>query len=426
MKKVLVYPCGTEIGLEIYKSLEKDIHYEIWGGSSSYDHGRFVFENHIDDLPFIKDSSTKEEIIFFTKAISSYHFDYIYPAMDGVLTVFSEYRDLFTSIVVAPNFQTCEITRSKKKTYNLLGKILKTPRIFDSVEDILEYPVFSKPDIGQGAVGTKKIANIEEAEKEFSKKGQLLLEYLPGEEYTIDCFTNFAGKLIYAKARGRNRIKNGISVNAKFCREQKRFLELAEQINRQIKQRGGWFFQLKEDKNGELVLLEVASRIAGTSAITRAIGVNLPLLTLNDFSGQSIEEVIVNDFKVELDRALYNSFRTNLQYDKVYLDYDDTLVGKEGINLEIIKFLFQCINKGIKLYLISRHEGDLLEDLKRYRLECIFDEVIHIDRQVGKKEFVDPCNSIFIDDSYRERLEIFNAYHIPVFDIHSVDVLMEG
>ena len=378
MKKVLVYPCGTEIGLEIYKSLEKDIHYEIWGGSSSYDHGRFVFENHIDDLPFIKDSSTKEEIIFFTKAISSYHFDYIYPAMDGVLTVFSEYRDLFTSIVVAPNFQTCEITRSKKKTYNLLGKILKTPRIFDSVEDILEYPVFSKPDIGQGAVGTKKIANIEEAEKEFSKKGQLLLEYLPGE------------------------------------------------INRQIKQRGGWFFQLKEDKNGELVLLEVASRIAGTSAITRAIGVNLPLLTLNDFSGQSIEEVIVNDFKVELDRALYNSFRTNLQYDKVYLDYDDTLVGKEGINLEIIKFLFQCINKGIKLYLISRHEGDLLEDLKRYRLECIFDEVIHIDRQVGKKEFVDPCNSIFIDDSYRERLEIFNAYHIPVFDIHSVDVLMEG
>ena len=81
-----------------------------------------------------------------------------------------------------------------------------------------------------------------------------MLEYLPGKEYTVDCFTNLSGKLIFARGRGRNRIKLGISVNTEPVdeSENKNFFELAEKINSQLHQKGGWFFQLKEDKNGEL------------------------------------------------------------------------------------------------------------------------------------------------------------------------------
>lgn len=63
MKNILVYPCGTEIGLEIYRALNNSIHYNLIGGSSSYDHGRFVYKNHIDKLPFLTDFSTKQEVI---------------------------------------------------------------------------------------------------------------------------------------------------------------------------------------------------------------------------------------------------------------------------------------------------------------------------------------------------------------------------
>ena len=109
MKKVLVYPCGTEIGLEIYKAVSKSIHYEIWGGSSSFDHGRFVYKNHIDNLPFITDSSNLEEIIAFNDIIKDYGFDFVYPAMDGVLTVFSKYRSFLTPIIIAPSYKTSEM-----------------------------------------------------------------------------------------------------------------------------------------------------------------------------------------------------------------------------------------------------------------------------------------------------------------------------
>lgn len=119
MKKVLVYPCGTEIGLEIYRSLCSSPHYKVYGGSSTYDHGRFLYKNHIDHLPMIKDDSREELILEFNQAIKKYGFDFIYPAMDGVLTVFSKYRGLLEPVVIAPEKKTAEITRSKRKTYQL-------------------------------------------------------------------------------------------------------------------------------------------------------------------------------------------------------------------------------------------------------------------------------------------------------------------
>lgn len=94
------------------------------------------------------------------------------------------------------------------------------------------------------------------------------MEDLPGREYTVDYFINTDGKIVYAKGRGRKRIKNGISVNAAFD-DNPQFRQLSERINEVIKQKGGWFFQLKETRNGLLKLFEVAERIAGTSAISR-------------------------------------------------------------------------------------------------------------------------------------------------------------
>lgn len=425
MKKVLVYPCGTEIGLEIYRALKNSIHYEVFGGSSSYDHGRFVYEKHVDDLPFIKDNSTEVEIKSFNDAIAEYEFDFIYPAMDGVLTVFSKYRDLLTPIVVAPDYETTEITRSKKKTYELFSEQLPIPSVYKTIDEVKDFPIFIKPDVGQGAVGACKINSKEELlGLKKDDDSQLMLELLPGEEYTIDCFTNAEGKLVYFQGRTRRRIKGGISVNAVFC-DHPDFKKYAEIINRVLKQKGAWFFQLKEDSNGKLKLLEIASRIAGTSAIQRNTGVNLPLLTLNVFSGIAVDDVIVNSYTIELDRALENVFKIELQYDTVYVDYDDTIVTNGVINTEVVKFLYQCVNNNKRIVLISKHDGDLLEVLKKYRLDSLFDEIIHLKRDERKADYIKDKSAIFIDDSYGERKGIYETHKINVFDTHMIECLLE-
>lgn len=424
MKKILVYPCGTEIALEILHATKYARNYEIYGGSSTYDHGRFEFHRHIDHLPFLTDSSTADDIDQFNDAIKDYGFDFIYPAMDGVLTVMAKYRERLTPVIIAPSYETAAITRSKRETYRVLDTVIPLPTQFHSIEKISEFPVFVKPDVGQGSKGTRLIHNRDGLAAVDLEK-ELCLEYLPGEEFTVDCFTNKLGILVYAKGRRRRRIKNGVSVSAEFV-EDPIFQSLAEKINTHIRQVGGWFFQVKYDKNGVLKLLEVSSRIAGASAITRCVGVNLPLLTINEYEGNTINEVLMNPFSILLDRALSNQYYLDLFYDTVYLDYDDTILLHGKVNPKLMQFVFQCHNNGKAVIVISRHKGDLLQSLRQNRLENIFDRVIHLGENEEKYDYIDKkCRAIFIDDSYGERKKVFEERGIPVFDTNMMECLME-
>ena len=343
-KRVLVYPCGTEIALEIHKALRYAKGYELIGGVDNYDHGRFVYRNIIEGLPFIKDDSGSDDIVAFERKIAGRNIDFIYPAMDGVIAVFAKYRNLFTrenggngeTLIIS---DAAEICRSKLETYKHLQGIVPTPILYEAqcVNDIDSFPVFIKPDKGQGSVGAKKINNISELVN-VDLTRNVIMEFLPGKEYTVDCFTNGEGQLIYARGRCRKRIKDGISVNAVF-EDRPEFQTFAQKINDSIKQKGGWFFQLKEDSSGQLKLLEVAARIAGASAISRNIGANLPLMTLDVFNGVKIDDIALNDYEIELDRALKNVYKINLTYSHVYIDYDDTVIQDGKLNLSIITFL---------------------------------------------------------------------------------------
>lgn len=424
MKRVFVYPCGTEIGLEIYRSLCFSKQYELIGGSSTYDHGRFVYGNHVDHLPFITDESSGEEIAEFNAVLKRENIDILYPAMDGVLTVCSKYRDRISPVVIAPDIYTAELTRSKSKTYELLGVAVPVPNRYRLKSEIDRFPVFVKPDKGQGAVGARKIHSFGElAAIDFEK--EICLEFLPGKEYTIDCFTNQDGRLIYAKSRGRKRIKSGISVNTIF-EGGAYFRRIADEINNRLHQRGGWFFQMKEDRNGELKLLEVASRIAGTSAISRNIGVNLPLMTVDLFNGIPINDISPNTYRIELDRALKNEYRIQLSYSRVYMDYDDTIVIKGKVNTAVMQFIFQCRNKGKQVILVSKHEGNLREELERYKILQVFDKIYHLRSEEAKSDYMDPGDAIFVDDSYGERKMVRERLGIPVFDTHMLECLIEG
>ncbi len=425
MKKVLVYPCGTEIGLEIFRAVNNSIHFELYGGSCSYDHGRFVYNNHIDDLPFISDSSDENDIKDFIKAIEKYSFDFIYPATDSVVFKFAQYKHLFKKeIIVCPDFETAEVTRSKLKTYTKFQNIISTPKYYS--KDISDFPVFIKPDVGQGSVGATKINSKEELSYHLgnANKNMLILEYLPNKEYTIDCFTNNEGELIFCQPRTRRRIKSGISVNTYNLTEDPRFTIIAQLINKNLKQRGGWFFQVKEKADGELVLLEIASRIAGTSEITRANGVNLPLMTLHLYNGNPINDILNNHLKIEVDRALKGIYKINYSYKNVYIDYDDTIIVNNKVNTDIIKLLYKCINNGCKIILITRHSGPLNESLSNFRLQGLFDKIIHLDKNEDKCRFIEANESIFIDDSYGERKKVHSALKIPVFSPQEIECLL--
>lgn len=421
MKNILVFPCGSEIGLEVYKSLKHNIHFNLIGGNSVDDHGKFIYENYIGNLPFFTDPNFIEEIktLVQVKQIAA-----IYPTMDSVITLFKQHEKELGCLVIASSLVTTKICLSKRQTYLLFKNIMPTPVLYENINEIEEYPIFLKPDIGYGSRGINKVENLIELNFFLNKNNDLLmLEYLPGHEFTIDCFTNNKGELLFVGPRQRRRISNGISVNTSTLKEKRVFKNLAKIINETLELNGSWFFQVKQRDDGTFVLMEIASRLAGSSSVYRIKGINFALLNIYNAFGVAVS-IIENDYEVELDRALDNKYKLNIAYKYVYIDFDDTIIINGIVNTEVISFLYKCINENKKILLLTKHIDDINESLKKYRLGTVFDEIIQINSSKKKSDYIKYKNAIFIDDSFAERKDVIDKIGINVFSVDQIQALL--
>ena len=422
-KNILVFPCGSEIGLDIYSSVCYSTHFHLIGGSSVDDHGKFVYDDYISNIPFATD---KDFIPVLSKIVKERNVDAIYPAMDLIITILKEHEEELGCRVISSSLETTQICLSKDLTYKKLQGIVLTPQVYNSVcVPHLSFPVFAKPKVGYGAKGTKLLNNQQEVDM-FVKGNEdslMVLEYLPGEEYTVDCFTNKEGELLYCAARKRNRVKDGISVNTFFVEEQVDFEDIAKRINEKISFRGAWFYQVKRNKQGELCLLEIAPRIAGTMEYQRAFGVNLPLLSLYNSDNIKVD-IIKNSYTCQMDRALCSSYRIEYDYNYIYIDLDDVLVQNSKVNYMVLAFIYKALNENKKIILLTRHSNNPIMTLEKYKIFNLFDEIIHIQDGNNKSNYIKHEDSIFIDDSHRERKDVYVKKRIPVFDVNMIDTLM--
>jgi ATP-grasp in the biosynthetic pathway with Ter operon len=416
---ILVFPCGSEIGLEICRAFEGVKGVALIGGSSVADHGRFVFQRYREDLPNVDDADFLER---FSDIVEQEDVGFVFPTHDSVVLKLAEHQEKLRCQVIGSPAETCRIARSKGSTYRHLRGIVPTPVVYARTD--VQFPAFLKPDAGQGSKGTFLAQDQRDIEFYTEKDPSLLiLEYLPGEEYTVDCFTDRNGELLFVGPRRRSRILNGISVGTSNVPGDE-FAEMARRINGRMVFNGAWFFQVKRSKSGVLTLLEVAPRIGGSSGLHRVLGVNLPVLSYYNQSGIPVT-IHCNRFDVEMDRAWSNRYKLGIDYKRVYLDFDDCLCTQGKLNPNIVKFVIQAINQGKKVCLLSRHrDGPLADKLKQLRISDLFDEVHQINADRSKADFVRE-DSIFIDDSFAERLEV-SKKGIPVFSVDAVEALLSN
>ena len=422
---IMVFPCGSEIGLELHRSL-KDIRFiTLFGASSVDDHGCWVYKNYIGDIPYISDPAF---IDVLNRYIDEYHIDYIFPALDSVIAALSKCRAQLHAELLTCSDDAVQVCRSKAKTYARLADCDFLPEVYRSVEEIKDYPVIIKPSEGQGAQGFQIIRSESELRHELSLRTeeQVICEYLPGEEYTIDCFTDRHGVLRYASCRNRHRIKNGISVNSSLMTPDERVRQIAEIINSKMEFRGVWFFQLKRNAKGEYRLLECATRVAGTMCVERAAGINLPLLTVFDALGYDVDLEQQVD-RVVVDRALHNVFHLDIDYDEVYMDFDDTVIVHDRVNHTVLRFIYQCVEQKKRVILLTRHETDIIADLEARRIyPGLFDEIICLPRSEKKIDHVNPsAKALFVDDSFAERKSMKDRYGILTLSVDAVEALLD-
>ena len=270
--KILIWPGSTEIGREVVRSLKQALDMDVLTAGTA-------------DSIYLAPVSDPAWRMQLHQRIAWHGIDYVYPAHDAVQYALTEAPEVPSIMPSAETVRTC---RSKRATYAALRDLVAVPRVF--VEDVPTYPVFVKPDAGQGSRGASKVDCADELPGARRRAGNdhLVLEYLPGPEFTVDCFST-GGELRWHQVRRRTAVRNGISVDTERVDNMADLAYWARVIGERLRMRGAWFFQVKLRANGAPVLLEVAPRIPGGAGLARVRGVNLPLLTVLEFTGQPVQ-----------------------------------------------------------------------------------------------------------------------------------------
>jgi carbamoyl-phosphate synthase large subunit len=420
-RNVLVFPGGTEIGLEIRQALgackEVRLHSAAEPGSN---HAPLAYTVH-DEVPSITDESWFDAL---RSVIERRSIDYVFAAHEDVLLELARRRDRLGAILIAPPTPTVEIARSKRRTYEAVASAVRVPAIYAAPFRGLTFPVFVKPDRGAGSRSALMVDTLDELERALEAPEEMLVtEYLPGREYTVDCFSDRAHGLLYCAPRLRVRTRNGIAMDSRSTSDE-RVRSMGESIGMVLQLRGPWFFQTRETANGSLCLLEVGARIAGTMALHRCDGVNFPLLGIYEEERAPIS-IMTNGANIRIDRALMNRYQHDLEFTTVYVDLDDTLILRGRVNTVLVRLLYQFVNEGKRVVVITRHDQDALDTLRAFRLDRLPDEVIQLPRSGSKADAMTWDDAILIDDSFGERSDVHRRTGMPTFDCSMIELLLD-
>ena len=144
----------------------------------------------------------------------------------------------------------------------------------------------------------------------------LLMEYLPGEEYSVDVLAH-KGKYIQAIPRSRDKIKMGISFVGRAVEDNK-ILDYSKQLVEKLGLHGNIGIQFRRDVNGVPKIIESNPRVQGTIVLCTAAGFNMVHNAVMLNTGQELPEY---DIKWGTKMIRY--------WEESFFDKDDNLLSDE-------------------------------------------------------------------------------------------------
>ncbi|MCX6317133.1 MAG: ATP-grasp domain-containing protein [Bacteroidetes bacterium] len=224
-------------------------------------------------------------------------------------------------IVMVSPASALEIANNKSQLYQFLQwrdiavpdfRVVETITQFEEALQALgfpEKPVCFKPSVSNGSRGFRIIDDrINESRLLFNEKPGhcyirseaairilgatpfpelLVSEYLPGEEYSVDCLAN-NGELVIALPRIRTKMLQGISVKGEFVNDDS-IIDYCRGIIASLQLHGNIGIQVKRAANGQCLLLEINPRVQGTISAALGAGVNLPFLAIQQAMGKPVD-----------------------------------------------------------------------------------------------------------------------------------------
>jgi hypothetical protein len=416
--KVLVFPCGSENASEIHQSLRYSLHVELVGASSVEDYGRFRFKRYVGGLPNIRDREFDQA---FADLIARLKIDLVFATHDSVLEYLAPKASQMGFFLVNGDLDAAATARQKSVTYRLFQECPWVPKTFASAEQVDEWPIVVKPDRGQGGQAVALATGFDDAARlAVSVRDPVFVEYLPGEELTVDCFSDRKRTLLWVGPRTRERVRAGITMRSQLQPLTPEIDAIAKTINARLNLRGPWFFQIKGDTEGRWKLLEISCRVGGAMVAQRAQGINFPLMAVHDYLGRDLATLPNRHIRL-IERCIATRAQLDFEYDNVFVDLDDTLIIDGHPNPIALAFLYQSASDGKQITLLTRHALDVTHTLRSARIAPeLFDKIVRLGPDDAKADYV-TAKSIFIDNHFPERAGVASACGVPVLDVDALE-----
>lgn len=239
----------------------------------------------------------------------------VLPITTRELVSLAQHKEKFTQYgiaIIVSNADEISIANDKGKLYKkLTNSGIKTPT-YSIATTYSEYKTASqiyldrketfiiKPCISNGSRGFRIVENnLKESDLLFNHKPNstyikpekldeilfsesfppiLISEYLPGEEYTVDCLIQ-EGEIKFIIPRLRGKMNNGISV-AGTIEQKEDIISYCKEILTVLQLNGPIGIQVKYSSAGQPLLLEINPRIQGTTVALCGAGVNIAAMAV--------------------------------------------------------------------------------------------------------------------------------------------------
>ena len=241
----------------------------------------------------VKEDGYIEDVI---KICNEKNISLIIPTIDTELSVLSENKEHIekstNAKVMVSDKNVISIIRDKFKTHSFLKENgFNTPKVISEKDIELEnykFPLFIKPLDGSSSINNFKINN--KSELDFFRNyvpNPIIQEFVGGNEYCVDIFTDFNGNAITIVPKLRSAVRTG-EISKGIIKKDRRIIDEMKRLVEVLKPVG----EINVDcmvSDEAISIIEINGRFAGGAPMSFKAGANSPLNLIKLLQGENLE-----------------------------------------------------------------------------------------------------------------------------------------
>lgn len=203
----------------------------------------------------------------------------VVPTIDTELLLLAENRkkmeEKTNARILVSDLSVVNICRNKLNTQSYMEEHgFKVPHLYTAQElrnDNIKYPLFVKPIDGSSSIDTYKVNNRQELDAILTLvKNPMVQDYMDGEEYTIDVFLDFDGKIITMVPRLRIAVRSGEILKGRIVKDAA-IMEDVRRLMKELKPIGHITVQCRKTYRG-IEYIEINPRFGGGAPMSIMAG----------------------------------------------------------------------------------------------------------------------------------------------------------